>query len=534
MKFRDYQTDVFSQVVSATTHDLVQLDTGAGKTPVEASIAELGNCIIVAHRNVLISQISEKLAAINVEHDVIATTHTRKHCQHINRRKHGKHCIIQGGHVFVASIDSLLSRVRRHSLHISPSIIIIDEAHHVTADNKWGKLKQIFPNARLIGFTATPARLDGKPLHVNQGGLFERLVQAVTLKKNSVGSLIEQGYLSPFKAFSIPSDINLKALKTGSNGDYTQQSLEESLAKSPVIGDAVKNYKRICNNAQAVVMCISILNAQATSEAFKEAGYPASFVSSKLSANENERRLDAFANRQIKILCNVDMLGEGFDVPGIESVIMLRKTASLVLCRQWIGRALRPLHGKQTAYIIDHVGNPQTHGLPDQHIEWDIERPPFVGRLYSVPCSECGVFFECHLRTCPECGAANKLLRGKAQGAFYVEQHCIPAWLVEYACQKYYAIQAQENHEKRLKTEIVYPQFSNFGGGTIGKACENLLRWFAEQLADQVPFEDLNKFLWREDVCKKTDFIVKFFTVNDLNKPNPAKALRAYRQWQSH
>src|SRR5690606_33606350 len=158
---------------------------------------------LVAHRNVLIRQISEKLAAFGLEHDTISTEHTRRRCIAAHRM-HGRSYIVRGHPARrVASMQSIAAAVKRHRLDIDtslPWLIVIDEAHHVVPDNMWGSLRELFPNARIVGFTATPARMDGESLHVAKGGMFDRLVQAPELGDDSIRTLIDRGSHSPFAA----------------------------------------------------------------------------------------------------------------------------------------------------------------------------------------------------------------------------------------------------------------------------------------------------------------------------------------------
>lgn len=175
MILRDYQIDILNQLKNSTQNDLVQLDTGAGKTPIEAALAKWAPyCMLVAHRITLITQISEKLAAFGIEHDTVSTEHTRRLCMSVHRTL--GQTVIRRGHEsrIVVSIDSLHAQLKRGGLaHIDlslPWLVIIDEAHHVIPDNKWGILKYMLPNARIVGFTATPARMDGESLHVSKGG----------------------------------------------------------------------------------------------------------------------------------------------------------------------------------------------------------------------------------------------------------------------------------------------------------------------------------------------------------------------------
>lgn len=206
MKLRDYQQEIFNVVLADTTDDLVQLDTGAGKTPIEAALCEAAEfSLLVAHRNILIQQASEKLAAFGLEHDTISSEHTRRQCMAAHRQ-HGRN-FIRRGHTtrLVASIGSLVSHYRHGRLQLyrfHPWLIVIDEAHHVVPDNQWGQLRNIFPNARIVGFTATPARMDGESLSVRNGGLFNRLIQAEALRESSVKTLIDAGSLCGFVVYS--------------------------------------------------------------------------------------------------------------------------------------------------------------------------------------------------------------------------------------------------------------------------------------------------------------------------------------------
>lgn len=527
MILRPYQQDVVTQVAASTTHDLVQLDTGAGKTPVLAALAAQSPYFIaIAHRNILIAQLSEKLAAFGIVHNIIATEHTRRRCL-LSHRQHGLAFIDRSITTrWVASIDSLLARHRRGALALdttAPYLILIDEAHHAIETNKWGKLRELFPNARFVGFTATPCRADGRSLHLDEGGLFDRLVQPQELKKDSVKTLIGKGFLSDFKVYSVASDIDHAALRMG-GGDYTTLSLQQAIRNGAIIGDAVRHYKRLAIGRQAVAMCVSIRNADETAERFRDAGIPAACISSQMSASEVAHRLDRFLAREINVLCNVDMVGEGFDVPGIEAIIMLRKTASFVSYRQWIGRSLRPLPGKGHAIIIDHVGNVVTHDLPDKHIDWDLRRPPAgTARSNLIDCPECSFVYRAWLAACPECGAENDLKHRRHIGGHYVNQDVIDFELCEV--KRHRAKQAQQ-----LETEIIWPPM-DYGNNAIGALCKRLREWFIEALKPELTIRQINEFLHSAS-AQAPDFWIEHFTLHDLKANNPAKALRVYKKWQ--
>lgn len=533
MKLRDYQQNIFKQVMDSTSNDMVQLDTGGGKTAIMAAIAQKHeNFIAVAHRNILITQISSTLARYSIKHNIVATTHTKRQCI-VSHRKQGWEFFDEKCNTrFVASIDSIVARNKRGRLNIDTSLnylILIDEAHHAVEENKWGSLRTIFPNARFIGFTATPCRLDEKSLHSDDGGLFDRIVQADDLKTDSVNKLIARGYLSDFKVYTVESDIDSKKLKLSKAGDYTTLSLAESIDKSTVIGDAVKHYKKLADGKQAVIMCVSILNAEETANNFKTAGFSATSISSKMSAVDISRVLELFVNRHIQILCNVDMLGEGFDVPGIEAIIMLRKTASFVSYRQWIGRSLRPLKGKNHAIIIDHVANVLTHGMPDKSVIWDLKRPP-IGHEKSnlICCKICHFTFKAWLSACPECNERNNLTERKLLGDYYIYQTVIDYALCESIRLK---SEQDKNHQEWLNTVDLDNAQHFFGEGAVASACLKIRKWFICSLTNIITAPELNIFL-SDSNTKSISWWCNRFTLNDLKKTTPDKCLKEFKKWQ--
>jgi superfamily II DNA or RNA helicase len=536
MRFRDYQSDILAQLDVSRENALVQLDTGAGKTPIEAALAlNAERCIVIGHRNLLIAQISAKLAAMGVMHGIIGTEHTRRRCM-IEHRRHGHRVHLAdssaSASVFAASIQSLVAHYRRGRLGLDTAaewVIVIDEAHHALRENLWGRLVEIFPRARFLGFTATPCRADGQSLRAGHGGIFSALVQAEALRKDSVSTLIDRGFLSPFRCWSIRSITNEERLRIGESGDYTQPSLCASLSGTQIVGDAVREYRRLAQGKRAVAMCVAIKNAEETADDFRAAGIPASVISSHLSAVEVARRIDAFQTGEINVLCNVDMVGEGFDMPGIDALIMLRKTASFARYRQWIGRALRPVNGKPYAIIIDHVGNIAAHGLPDEHVEWRLDQAP--GRHCAerhIPCPDCRRLFECWRKQCPDCGAGNPLLHRTSIGGHYVNIEKIDRMLIEIARSR----AAQTDFAEKLKAEIVVPETLKAwkNGDAIHALCHRLLEWFIASVSCVKSPSEMNQFLMSHQ-ARNTRFWIDRFSIKDLSG-NPAKAIQEFEKWQ--
>lgn len=520
---RSYQQELVALSCTTPGNVLLQADTGAGKTRVLAHIAQNNEHVIcIAHRNILIKQLSRELAKFGIAHGIIATTYTRRLCLAEQRKLGGEvgHC----NYRFVSSIDSLLSRYRRNLLALdtqSAWTIIVDEAHHMVDENKWGKLTTIFPNARIIGATATPCRLDQVGLARGHGGVFDALIQAPELRQDSVKTLIKRGYLCDFKAYSLPERIDSSKLKLGRT-DYTYRSLsnETNAVCYEMAGDAVKHYRCLANGKQALAFCVSIEIANITAKQFKEAGIAVAAIHSNMSSVEVARIFDLFERRIINVLLNVDMIGEGVDVPAIEALIMLRKTASFGLYRQWCGRSLRPEPGKPHAILIDHCGNIQTHGLPDQHIEWSLHNPPKAKKSNLIPCKKCSFMFHAWLLECPECGESihRKDVIGSGCNVQYID-----VVLVEV---KRRMLEQQRDEETTL---IIKDKPQKLASGVLGDAIDKIRFWFADNLRDELSFSELNQFF---AATNNKEFWMQCFTLKDSQQLNLDKCRRVYRAWQ--
>lgn len=521
---RSYQMDIGSQVLSESRNALVQADTGSGKTHVISHVVKaLDLVIVIAHRNLLIRQASQKLAEWRVPHATICSEHTRRMCILEHRRTVGMEFIDQSATKFVSSIDRLLSLHSRGLLTIDLSLpwkILVDEAHHMVDENKWGRLCRIFPNAQIIGFTATPCRPGGQSLARGNGGVFDVLVQDAELRVDSVKKLISWGYLSDFRIFSIPSPFDTAtSLVVGKDGEYTDASQLGVFNGEgfDFAGDALKHYRRYADGKQAVVFCVGIRNAEATAK--RSRGYSAACISSAMSPVETSRIFDLFRQRIIQILCHVDMIGEGVDVPAIECLVLLRKTASIVNWRQWCGRTLRVEDGKGKATIIDHCGNVLEHGMPDEHVAWDLHRPPAPKKSNLTVCEGCRAPFKAWLTACPECGRESGYRRGAGttlHGTRYIDID-----LVEYTRRKLLTAH-------RAATVLQPPTFESTGAGAIADACRKISAWFCVVASESYALSDINALMkeaWRPD------WWIDRFTLADVKKDNRRKVRKEMKLW---
>ncbi|MCU4589072.1 DEAD/DEAH box helicase [Acinetobacter ursingii] len=539
MILRDYQKSIYEQIISSNTDDLFQLDTGGGKTPIITKLAQRKTTVCVAHRNMLIEQISQTLTKNGANHCIIGNSLITRRCQLFQQR----HYIEYSGNIWVGTIQSIISRYKLGRLNLDCEAveqIIVDEAHHVANQNMWAKLKDIFPNARFIGATATPCRLDGQSMHKKDGGLFDQLVQAEQLTDNATQWLIANNYLSDYEYWCPPTDgIDFGLLRMSSGEEFTADSIEKAINKKVVAGSMLKHYKKLADGKRTLIYCPRIDNAEFIERAYKEKGYSATYIASSLSLVENMRRIDAFRAGEILILINVEMVTEGFDLPEIECVQMLRPTASFSLYKQMVGRNLRPKTNGNNAIFIDHVANVLKHGLPDDRIEWTLSGTPINKSEPVINCDNCGAIHNPYLKHCPECGQENWLRSiENEEDEPLIAADFIKVDLVRKVRQHFQQIEIEERKEKlrlekemKLKTEVQVPNFK-YSSNAVGQLCSKLAHWFVLQLKDAgIDVPKINAFALGE--TPPLAFWSSNFTIRDLDTKNPEKCKQVFEQWQS-
>ncbi|MCM0758078.1 DEAD/DEAH box helicase [Sporomusa sphaeroides DSM 2875] len=356
---------------------------GSGKTVIMADMSSkarlLGNrTLFVVHRQELIEQSSETFKALGVTHGIIAAGYP----MNLNE---------------MIQIGSIQTVVRRTNKIYPPQVIIIDEGHHSTAAT-WRKLLEAYPDAYVVGLTATPARMGGQGL----GDIFESLIIGPTVKE-----LIEWGNLSPYRYYAPPVAADLTGLRV-KYGDYAQSEVAMRMDKSEIIGDLIAQYQKLAPGARAVCYCASRAHSQHTADMFRQAGIPALHIDGETPDVARKSAISDFKNGTIKILCNVDLISEGFDVPAMEAVILARPTQSLTLFIQQAMRAMRldKENPGKVAVIIDHVGNLYRHGLPDEDREWSLEgKKKKPSEKQEFPLKQCPKCYGAHRPApiCPYC-----------------------------------------------------------------------------------------------------------------------------------
>lgn len=350
---------------------------------------------------------SVAFAREGVRHRVIGPEALARQCTQAHMVEFGRPYYDPNAAVAICSVDTLVRMDKANPWLRQVLIWFMDEAHHVLEGNKWGDACNLFPNAYGLGVTATPTRADGKGLGRTADGLFDAMVVGPPMRE-----LIDAGYLTDYRVFCPPSDIDLSKVTITDSGDFSPPKLRDARHKSKITGDVVEHYLRLARGKLGVTFDVDVESAVETAAAYRAAGVPAEVVSAKTPWAVRAQVLQRFRRREVLQLVNVDLFGEGFDLPAIEVVSMARPTQSYGLFAQQFGRALRPLDGKDKAIIIDHVGNVVRHGLPDAPRRWSLDRrerrsrssPSDVILLRNCLNAECLAAYERVLVCCPFCG----------------------------------------------------------------------------------------------------------------------------------
>jgi superfamily II DNA or RNA helicase len=352
MILRDYQVravDETRRVYASGAHRVcIVAPTGAGKTVIACAIARgavaKGRRVLwLAHRAELVDQAHRKLYALGLRPGVIQPGTE----QQLDRA------------IQVASIETLVARdMRPHA-----DVVIWDECHHVAA-NTWAQVAEHYRNCALLGLTATPQRADGR-------GLRDAFDQLVVVAQPA--ELIASGHLVPTQVYA-PADK------------------QSALAMDPL--DA---YRQIAPDTQALVFCPNVAHAQELAQRFDAAGFPAQCVDGNLSSSVRSKHLTSFAQCDLRVLTNVYVLTEGYDCPGIQTVILASGSSSQGTYLQKVGRGLRPDPSKDHVKIIDLVGAVHEHGLPDEPRSYSLDGKPIRPSEQALA-----------LRTCRECGGVQR------------------------------------------------------------------------------------------------------------------------------
>lgn len=412
MQLRAYQDQLKHDIRVAwqsARNVLMVLPTAGGKTATIASLnRDLGlSTAIVAHRQELVGQLSAAQANEGITHRIIAPQAVINFCIQQNIKRFGRSFHHAQSTVGVCGVDTLIRRVEaleqwRNSIRVWE----IDEGHHVLPGNKWGKAVTMFPNAYGLAMTATPRRADRKSLGRKNGGLFDAMVEGPSMRQ-----LIDMGYLADYKVFAPPPSINRDEIKTAAGGEFDQADMRDKAHKSTITGDIVDHWIKLTPGKLGITFTVDVESAVETAAAYRQKGVPAEAITGETPDTVRAALMDKFQRGEIKQLVNVDLFGEGLDVPGVEVISMGRPTKSLAVYLQQIGRALRTAPGKAKGVLLDHVGNFIYHKAPDMPRFWSLDDEEYAKRSRTpddlIPLTSCTKCFqprEATIRVCPYCG----------------------------------------------------------------------------------------------------------------------------------
>jgi DNA repair protein RadD len=397
---RDLKRDTYAAWDAGARNVMQVAATGSGKTVVLSDILseEPGASIAIAHRQELVSQISIALARNGVRHRVVGAKRGSNLVRVITAlqvMELGYSYLDQTAKTGVGGVDTIV-RMLNEPWFQQVRLSVQDEGHHVLKDNKWGKAAGMFPNARGLFPTATPQRADGKGLGRATDGLVDAMVLAPSMR-----DIINMGYLTDYRYVGAKaSDLNLENVDVSpATGDLNTVQVRKAVHKSnTIVGDVAMHYLKWARGKLGVTFAVDVEGAGEIAEAFRANGVPAEVVSANTPDSLRYNILQRFKRREILQLVNVDLFGEGFDLPAIEVVSFARPTQSFALYSQQWGRALRLMvpaaltatwdslgdaerlraiagSEKPVAWIIDHVGNLMRHGgPPDKRCDWSLDR----------------------------------------------------------------------------------------------------------------------------------------------------------------
>lgn len=376
IRLYDYQNEIKLRLMEAwQSHRsvMVQMPTGTGKTHVLAAlVSEELSCKQSGKPSSL--ELSRGAADIRrsqcgtkcVEHNganVIIVAHRRELVAQIEEIIERYGINIEDGRVRVMSIQWL----SRHWTDVEdvPGLVVIDEAHHALAKT-YRMMWEAWPEARFLGLTATPCRLNGSGFT----DLFD-----VLLTSHAIGRFIHEGWLSLFDYYSIKADSEEQRLinsleKRGADGDYQAKELNAVLNRRPTIERLYESVCRYAEGKKGIVYAINIDHAHNIAEYYRGHGIDAVAIDSKTPADIRRQTVDDFKAGRIKIMVSVDLFSEGFDCPDVEFIQLARPTLSLAKYLQMVGRGLRKSEGKETCVMIDNVGLYRMFGLPAADRDW--------------------------------------------------------------------------------------------------------------------------------------------------------------------
>ena len=384
-ELRPYQTEAVAafnrERAAGKRRIMLVAPTGSGKTVIAAAILKqhvdaLKNVLVLAHRREIIAQTSAKLHDQNIGHGIIQAGFAPRPLERVQ----------------VASVQTLHRRaIRAECMDLPPADLLwIDEGHHCPEET-YRKIVEAYPNAILLGTTATPCRGDGRGL----GGIFETLIETP-----QVAELIEQKHLVKSRVYA-PAIPDLKGVKVRA-GDYVESQLAERMDRPKLIGDIVTHWHKYGERRKTVAFTVNVAHSIHLRDEFVKSGARAEHIDGSTPKPERDASLARLASGEIELITNCMVLTEGWDMPEVGCAILARPTRKMGLYRQMLGRVLRPAPDKADAIILDHSGAVFRHGFAEDYVAWTLspdrratspvhnKRGEYGSASRLIECTNCG------------------------------------------------------------------------------------------------------------------------------------------------
>lgn len=358
---------------------LLVAPTGYGKTVLDVNvistvIREGWDVFVHVPRREILAQTSKTLTHYGLDHGLIMPGH-----ELTSHRLH-----VTSIDTVNARLGTLAERLQAADLHT------IDEAHHTNSATR-ARMAQMM--RRRLGKTATPWRMDGKPL----GEHFNEVVLAPSWKQ-----CIEICRLVDVRVIAPPTKYDLAGVgKTG--GDFNKKRLAVVMDDPEITRDAIRAYARFCLGQPCLVFCVDLEHCAHVAEAFRLAGWNAEAIHGEMSARERDALINGFRAGDIQVLVSCEILGEGTDLPSAACGIMLRPTESATVFIQQAGRLSRMFLDKLYAILIDLARNVANHGLPQGDRKWSLNRGLIEPAPSTRRCPACWHVAEAPVIDCPYC-----------------------------------------------------------------------------------------------------------------------------------
>ncbi len=364
---------------------LIVLPTGGGKTTLASHIIDSAEkkgsrILFLAHRKELIDQASRRLDDEGIDHGIIKAGNKRYYP------------------LLNVQVGSVQTLSRRRHQRPPADLIVVDEAHHINGKSYLDLLAD-YPDAVVLGLTATPYRTDGSGL----GAVFNTIVNPITMQ-----GLIDLKVLVPYRVFSTPMEPEWKKVKV-KRGEFDNASVEKIVNTTELVGDIYVHWKKHAEGRQTVIFAHSLRHALRIKEDFLAHGVPGEYLDADTPDDERDSILTRLASGELRFVVNMGILTEGWDCPIVSCVILARPTKSCGLYIQMGGRGLRSFTDKVDCIILDHGGNTARFGFLADDREFSLEGRAFKEKtpaeIRITTCRNCFAVFRGP--ACTACGQAS-------------------------------------------------------------------------------------------------------------------------------